>query len=100
MNDWDGVTERRRAAQIADGLAKPTVEVSASILIIGFVAVILLQVASLIGHAVISSHEKQAAKDHDDFRRQISCFIVAGTQGKTGTDLLTDCGFITLGGIN
>lgn len=77
---------------------KEAVQVNVAILVVGFAAVIILQIASLVGHSIISGRERAHDEASERFRRQISCFVVGTAQGKTGTDLLTTCGFIQIGG--
>lgn len=99
MSDWDG-TERRQVV-LADERTRSNgsgVEVPAATLIVGFAAVVLMQVAALIGHAVLSRDQLAEREEAREARRQISCFVVGITQGKPGADLLTSCGFIKVGG--
>lgn len=100
MTDWDGI-ERREAAILAEHLAtataKQSVEAPIVIVLVGFAAVLLLQVASLWGHGVIAGAARHEDEKQEEFRRQIACFIIKASQGKQGPDLLTDCGFLTLG---
>lgn len=101
MNEdgWDG-TERRQAV-LADERTRAngaTVEVSVTAVIVGFVAVVILQLAALAGHALLSSHQDREFAEAKEARQQIGCFVIGITQGKTGQDLLTDCGFLKVGG--
>lgn len=100
MNEWDGVTERRQAYRIADQFRHETIQVNSAVMIVGFCAVILLNIAALVGHGIISGNDKDHAEKSERFREQISCFVVGSAQGKTGTDLLTACKFIQLGGVD
>lgn len=99
MTDWDG--SERRAAMLAAGQAHGTgraVEIPSTILIVGFVVLALLQVGALWGHSVMSRTMENESVEARAARRQLSCFVVGITQGKQGSDLLTECGFIRIGG--
>lgn len=94
-DEWDGV--ERRSAMLADertrangqGIEAPTV-----IVVVGFVAVLLLQAGALIQHALLAHEHAEAER----FRKQITCFVVSTVQGKSGTDLLATCDFLKIGG--
>lgn len=94
---WDGLTERRRSQIAAHNLYRETIQVSAGVVIVGTAAILLLLCAVLIGQAFLSGDHKEENRESEEFRRQISCVLVGGAQGKNGTDLLTQCGFIRLG---
>ena len=97
---WDGLTERRASYRLAESLRHETIQVNSAVMIVGFCAVIMLNIAALVGHGFLSSHGKEHARRSERFREQISCFVVGSAQGKTGTDLLTACKFIQIGGID
>lgn len=97
MNDWDGIDRRRPINNVADS-GNGSVNVSMAVLIIGFAAVVVLQVASMFGHSILSNTQEKEHVNAEAFRTQITCFVVGTTQGKSGTDLLTTCGFLRLGG--
>lgn len=94
-DNWDG--SERRTAMLADERTRAangnTVEVPAALVIVGFVAVVLLQLGALVQHALISNDHK----NDEQFRHQITCFVIGSVQGKTGTDLLASCDFLNLG---
>lgn len=97
MTDWDG-TERRAANLVnAQSQARQAVEVPVVILIVGFAAVVLFQMAALIQHALINADVEREAKAAAQARSQISCFVVGTAQGRLGSDLLTTCGFLRIG---
>lgn len=99
MSEWDG--QERRQTMLADERTRlngSAVEVSSVTLIVGFVAVVLLQAAALIGHGVLSSHQDREFAEAKRAREQIACFVIGITQGKSGPDLLTACGFLKVGG--
>lgn len=92
---WDG-TERRETV-IADERTKgngKTVEAPAYLIVVGFVLVIALQAAALYGHAHLAAGQADAAEADE----RVACFVVGSVQGKPGTDLLTSCGFVKIGG--
>jgi hypothetical protein len=99
MTDWDG-TERREVEMLTTRLRpkRPTFEAPVVGLLVGFAAMLLFQAASLWGHGIIDQHQDAEAKRADQFRTQLTCFVVRFTQGRQGTDVLTDCGFLTVGG--
>jgi len=93
-DEWDGI-ERRSTVILADQLKpKNTVDAPIVLVLVGFAAVLLMQAASIWSHGAIV----QRQKDAEDFRRQVSCYLVRSSQGETGTGVLTACGFIDLGG--
>lgn len=94
MNDWDG-SERRTALILADELKpkRETVEAPVVLVLVGFAAVFLMQAVSIWSHGVILQNQRR----DEQFRRQISCFVVHTAQGETGTGVLTACGFLDLG---
>lgn len=91
-SEWDG-TERRQTL-LADERTRgngTTVEVSMTIVVIGFVAVVLLQIVSLFHHFVLSGDHAAQGKVDASF----VCYVVKTSQGQpVSVDLLTDCGFI------
>lgn len=99
MSDWDGI-ERREAEMLAESLRprRAAIEAPIVMLLVGFAATLLLQAAALWGHGIIDQHQDAEAKRADQFRTQLTCFVVRFTQGRQGTDVLTDCGFLTVGG--
>lgn len=94
MTDWEGVTDRRAAGRYDERTrSRETVQVPIVTLAVGFAAMVLLQLGALVQHGFL-------AHDHnggEEFRRQITCLVVQQSQGKTGPDLLTQCGFLKLG---
>ena len=96
-HSWDGIDRRRPIANLAES-GHDQVQVPIAVLVVGFAAVIILQVASIIGHGLISNDLNGDTARSDKFRRQISCYVVGTAQGKAGTDLLTACGFLSIGG--
>lgn len=98
-SDWDGI-ERREAQVLAESLRprRPTIEAPVVMLLVGFAASLLLQAAALWGHGVIAQQQDKEAARAGVFREQLTCFVVRLTQGRQGTDVLTDCGFLTVGG--
>jgi hypothetical protein len=98
-DEWDG--KERREAVLADERTRAngaTVEVPVTVVIVGFVAVVLLQLAALAGHALLSNHQDSEFREAREARQQIGCFVIGITQGKAGQELLTDCGFLNVGG--
>lgn len=77
---------------------KPTVEAPIVMVLVGFAATLLLQAAALWGHGTLDHHQDTEARQQAEFRQQLTCFVVRFTQGRQGTDVLTDCGFLTVGG--
>jgi len=93
MTDWDG-TERRSAVILAEELRpRSTVDAPVIMVLVGFAAMLLLQAAAIWSHGVILQNQRET----EEFRRQITCFIVHNAQGDTGTNVLTTCGFLNLG---
>lgn len=94
-DQWDGRTERR-AAVVAEvsSRAHEMVQVPIVVLIVGFTAVALFQLGAILQHIVLL----QDHNTEERFRNQISCFVIGSAQGKAGTDLLTSCDFLRLGG--
>jgi hypothetical protein len=98
-DDWDGT--ERRAAVLAVEQAKgngKTVEIPTTIVLVGFVVVAIRQCAAILGHTVLAREQKQEHLEAQEARRQITCFVVGITQGKPGPDLLSECGFLRIGG--
>jgi len=80
---------------LADDLKTPRATVDAPIVmvLVGFAAVLLMQAASIWSHGLILARMRAS----EDFRAQVTCYIVHSTQGETGPTVLTTCGFLTLG---
>jgi hypothetical protein len=104
MDDgWDG-SERRAAALAAEAVKSngKTVEVPLTAVIIGFAAMILLQIGGLIGHAVLSGNGEEESDKADIFRRSVSCFLFEIARPTTDgpldrADILARCGLIGTG---
>jgi hypothetical protein len=93
-HDWDG-NERRAPVILAEQLRpKNTVEAPIVMVLVGFAALLLMQAAAIWNHGVIVQRQRES----EQFRRQVSCYLVHTSQGETGTGVLTACGFIDLGG--
>ena len=96
MNGWDGI--ERRAAVLADHQSKPNgkspVEAPTALILIGFVAVILLQAAGMYSHILIERDMEEESKRSARVDESLTCYLVKFTQGGTGLQLLSDCGFL------
>lgn len=90
--DWDGI--ERRQVVLTDERSKgdgKTVEAPIVAVVVGFVAVVLLQTAALVHHVILEGdHHRQEQVD-----ASFVCYVVKTSQGTpAGVELLTDCGFI------
>ena len=98
---WDGI--ERRETVLADQRTRAnggTVEVPLVTVIIGFAAVVLLQLAALWGHAVLSDHVDGEAQRSRQVDASLTCYVVKVTQGQAaGPAILIDCGFLNAPGV-
>jgi hypothetical protein len=95
MTGWDGTTERRTPMLLAEELRpKQTVEVPIVMVLVGFAAVLLLQVAAIWSHGTIIHNQGRLLDNEDRF----TCFVVRTTQGAAPADVLTECRFLNVGG--
>ena len=93
MNGWDGI-ERREPVILAEQLqSKNTVNAPLVGVLVGFAAVLLLQVAAIWSHGTIIQNQREILDGQDRF----ACYVIRTAQGQAA-DVLTQCGFINLGG--
>lgn len=97
MDDmWDGA--ERRAVRLADEQSKPngkTVEIPLTTMIVGFVVVIILQVAALLTHITIDRGVHDEAGRSKAVDASLTCYVIKVSQGvPAGPEILTDCGFL------
>lgn len=104
MDDgWDG--SERRAAALAAEAVKPNgkaVEAPLVVVIIGFAAMVLLQIGGLIGHAVLSGNGEEESDKAEIFRRSVSCFLFEIARPEEDgpidrADVLARCGLLGTG---
>lgn len=94
---WNG--PERRAVQLADETSRsngPTIDIPTVVLVVGFVAVVLLQLGALWGHGVLDHHGEDEAKRSAKVDESLTCYVVKLAQGTAGPDALSDCGFLTV----
>lgn len=95
---WDG-TERRQtqmALEQVKGNGHP-INIPLVGLIVAGTIMVMFELGALLGHALLSGHLDAENRQAQAFREQLTCYIVKITQGTPGPDVLTDCGFLTVG---
>lgn len=97
---WDGTTERREVVLLSEQLQPPgkSVEVPLAAVIVGFASLALFQLAALVSLIIVASDVRDANGQAQEFREQLSCFVVRTSQGRPPPDVLDDCGFLVVAG--
>jgi hypothetical protein len=75
------------------------VEIPVSAVLLSVIAMLVLQVSAIVGHRALHREHAQKADVDSAHQRAVTCYVVRITQGQTGPDVLTECGFIELPGL-
>lgn len=98
LEDWDGI-ERREPRLVAERFEKArAVEVPLMAVIVGFASIGLLMAGLLWALIVHAGSQRSAGHDAEEFRAQLSCYVIQVSQGKPAGDVLNDCGFLNIKG--